>query len=231
MSSSQGCQRARPASLKAGGDGVVVDPVQLQREEKQVRGCRRQLLLHVAVELGALRIGGVARIDEAGIGGDAAKQILDRLIFGDGAGRARRRPGSQACRKPTLVAVLEGLAVGSAPVRGRRRRPANRCPDRGPRTSIPATARGPRPRSGSGAGGHGIGHDISMSRRPRGSRTIAVSGASFNPGKIDQEAWSANVVKQPFTFSPSMRRNGTGARRTVPRQGMQDERNHPDRRR
>ena len=57
----------------------VVDEVQFQREEQQMRAGVGHLLLDVAIELGALRVRRVAGIDEAGIGGDAADQFLQRL--------------------------------------------------------------------------------------------------------------------------------------------------------
>ena len=52
-------------------DERVVDAVELEREEQQMRGRRRQSLLHVAVEFGARRIDGIAGMDEPGIGARA----------------------------------------------------------------------------------------------------------------------------------------------------------------
>ena len=60
-------------------DQRIVDEVQFEREEKQMRAGVGHLLLDVAVELGALRVRRVAGIDQAGIGSDAADQFLQRL--------------------------------------------------------------------------------------------------------------------------------------------------------
>jgi len=90
----------------------LLDLVQFQREEQQMRARVRHLLLDVAVELGALRIAGIAGIDEAGIGHDAADQFLQRLVgmhHGAQASVARR-----PCRAsdPAFPGVLEGDGVG-----------------------------------------------------------------------------------------------------------------------
>ena len=58
----------------------IVDPVQLQREEQQVGGGIGDLFLRVAIKFCPHRIGGVAGIDEPGIGHDAAQQIFEVLI-------------------------------------------------------------------------------------------------------------------------------------------------------
>ena len=58
----------------------VVDAVELEREEQQMQRGRGDPLLHVAVELGAHRIGGVAGIDEARIGDEPAEQVVERLV-------------------------------------------------------------------------------------------------------------------------------------------------------
>ena len=57
-----------------------LDPVQLQFEEQQFGDRGVQLVLRVAVELGALRIGRVAGIDQTGIGADPAEQVAQALI-------------------------------------------------------------------------------------------------------------------------------------------------------
>ena len=58
----------------------VVEPVELEHEEQEMRGGRRDPLLHVAVEFRAHGIDGVAGMNESGIG--------------DRAGRADRRAAS-----------------------------------------------------------------------------------------------------------------------------------------
>jgi hypothetical protein len=91
----------------------LVDAVELELEEQQVRRGRGHALLHVAVELGARRIDGIALMDEHGIGAEPAHAIADRLIaphrFAERGTTLRRRgePGELA-----LVGLLEGQAVG-----------------------------------------------------------------------------------------------------------------------
>ncbi len=72
-----------------------------------------QLLLHVAIQLGALRIGRVARIDEAGIGHDAAHQLFQRLVFAQGqaqlavglAGGLGRQPCPSSASRTAIARV------------------------------------------------------------------------------------------------------------------------------
>jgi hypothetical protein len=99
-------ERLRP---HGGFEHPVVDPVELEREEEELARRRGQALLGVAVELRALRIGGVAGIDETGIGHDPAEQILDRLIAHHR--RAERRGGVVAPRHAVELAAI-GLGKG-----------------------------------------------------------------------------------------------------------------------
>ena len=64
----------------------IVDAVELEREEQQMQRGGGDALLHVAVEFGARRIGGVAGIDERGIGHEPAEQVLQRLVALDRLG-------------------------------------------------------------------------------------------------------------------------------------------------
>ena len=80
----------------------VVDAVEFEREEQEMRGGRGHALLHVAVKLGARRIDRVAGMDEPGIGTEPAHEIVDRLVaphrLGErGAGLRRCAPARRAC--------------------------------------------------------------------------------------------------------------------------------------
>lgn len=93
-------------------DRSVVDQVQFEREEQEMRAGIGHLLLDVAIELGALRIGGVAGIDQAGIGDDAADQFLQRLV---GDQRLAQLAGAAAPGlggERSLPAGLEGDRIG-----------------------------------------------------------------------------------------------------------------------
>ncbi len=92
-----------------GGINVrVVDAVELEREEQQVQGRRGDALLHVAIELGADRVGGVAGIDQRGIGDQPAKAVVDRFILPERLGECAARPlaGGHRGQSP-LVGLLE----------------------------------------------------------------------------------------------------------------------------
>ncbi len=98
----------------------VVEPVELEHEEQQMRRRGGDALLHVAVEFGARRIDRVAGMNEPGIGDEPAEQIVERLValhrLGErapGVGRVRQR-GELA-----LVGLLERDAVGVAASRSR----------------------------------------------------------------------------------------------------------------
>ena len=91
----------------------VVDAVELELEEQQVRRGRGHPLLHVAIKLGARRIDRIALMDEHRIGAEPPHAIADRLIaphrLGE-RGAALRRGGER--RELALVGLLEGQAVG-----------------------------------------------------------------------------------------------------------------------
>src|SRR5665647_3484663 len=91
----------------------IVDAVEFEREEQQVDRGRGDALLHVAIELGAHRIGAVAGIDQRGIGDQPAEPVLQRLVTLDhldqraSGALARGKP-----RQPALEILLEGQAFG-----------------------------------------------------------------------------------------------------------------------
>ena len=88
----------------------VLDPVQLQLEEQQVGAGGRQPVLHIAVELLAFGVGGLAGIDEAGKGDQAAEQFLQRLVVLHGLRQFRRVLARQRLQ-PALVGFLEGARI------------------------------------------------------------------------------------------------------------------------
>ena len=94
---------------------VVVDAVELEREEQQVQRGSGDAFLHVAVELGADRIGRIAGVEKRGIGDEPAEPVVDRLVLFDRFGQcasgalARRERGESP-----LEALLEGFAVAIA---------------------------------------------------------------------------------------------------------------------
>nr|WP_245499064.1 hypothetical protein [Mesorhizobium sp. M7A.F.Ca.AU.002.06.1.1] len=93
-------------------DRRIVDQVEFEREEQKVRAGVGHLLLDVAIELGALGIGGVSGINQSRIGDDAADQFLQRLVgdkrLAQPAGAAALGFGGQR----TLPAALETGRIG-----------------------------------------------------------------------------------------------------------------------
>src|ERR1700691_771596 len=65
-------------------DDFVVQPIEVEMKEQKMRRGGGDLLLRVAEELGARRMGGVAVIDEPGVGGDSPEQAFDRLVARNG---------------------------------------------------------------------------------------------------------------------------------------------------
>ena len=93
----------------------VIEPVQVEREEQEVQRGRGDAFLHVAVELGDGGIGGVAGIEQPGIGDQSAEHVLDRLVAAHRlAERAARIGACGDVGEPALVGLLELEAFGLA---------------------------------------------------------------------------------------------------------------------
>ena len=91
----------------------IIDAVEFEREEQQMRRSSRQPLLHVAVEFGDGRVDRIAGMHEAGVRAEPAHEIIERLIaahdFGKrGAGRVRPRQIGELA----LIGILERDAFG-----------------------------------------------------------------------------------------------------------------------
>ncbi len=98
----------------------IIDPIELEREEQEVQRRGGDPLLHVAVELGAHRIGGVPGMHEAGIGDEPAEQIVQRLVAFDSFGeRAAGIHPDRERRQPALVVLLETRCIPPRRVRDR----------------------------------------------------------------------------------------------------------------
>ena len=95
----------------------VVEPVEIEREEQQMQRGRGDALLHVAIELGDGRIGGVAGVEQTGIGDQPAEHVLDRLVAPH---RLAERAAGVGARgdigEPALVGLLELDALGLAAI-------------------------------------------------------------------------------------------------------------------
>src|SRR6476620_2797396 len=61
-------------------DHIIVNAVELKREEQEMRRGSRQPLHHVAVELGDRGSDAVAGMDQAGVRAEPAGEIVDRFI-------------------------------------------------------------------------------------------------------------------------------------------------------
>ena len=179
--------------LHRGVEHRIVDAVELEGEEQELARGRGQALLRVAVELGPLRIGGVAGIDEAGIGHDPAEEILDRLVAQDGG--AERMRGVLASGEPVeraAVGLGEGLALGLGPGEVAARNPGCPWPGRGRRDPIRARPRARRAWSRSASAGSGARKSgsrlggIRMEVPARAGRDIGGNARSINPREFDR---------------------------------------------
>ncbi len=68
---------------------LVVEPVELKREEQELRGDGGDLLLDVAEEFLPLGVSGVGGVEQARIGDDATHQIVESLELAHGLGKPR----------------------------------------------------------------------------------------------------------------------------------------------
>ena len=87
----------------------VVDAVELEREEQEMQRRGGEALLHVAIELGAGRIGRIAGVDQRRIGADAAEPVVERFEARN-RNHERRALPRRHVGKHALVGLLEGDA-------------------------------------------------------------------------------------------------------------------------
>ena len=123
----EGAQVAQPRAvlgefrrLHLLGEVGILDPLQLQSEEQQLRADVGQALGDVLREAAALGIGHVAGVVEGGIGADAAHQVAHCLIAGDGGAQ---RLAVEAAHLALVVAGEGRRLLGRAPEVGREVRP------------------------------------------------------------------------------------------------------------
>ena len=91
---------------------AVVEPVEFKLEKQQVGRSRRDFFLGIAVKFGMRRIGGIAGIDQPGIGHDAPEQIVERLIALDGLRKGFcSMPACSDCGNPAAKIRREILAA------------------------------------------------------------------------------------------------------------------------
>ena len=131
----QVAQPGRPAGQRRIGElGIqhgVVDPVQLQREEQQVRTDGRDPLAGGLVELGRGGVGAVGAEQQLSVGHDPAQHLLDLLVLGERrrelrAAEVGEPAGIGGAERPSvgvslleaggnLVAVRSGVEIGKVP--------------------------------------------------------------------------------------------------------------------
>ena len=109
-----------PAGERTGGRRLfqkfVLDAVQLEREEQKIRRGVGDLLLRVAIKLHPRRIAGIGRIEQAGVGDDAAEQIVEVFVSPNGFGQSRARVGPlREIGELAPIGVREGFALGERP--------------------------------------------------------------------------------------------------------------------
>ncbi len=91
----------------------IIETVEFEREEQQVRRDRGDAFLHVTVELAVYWVGIVGRIEQPRIGHDTPKFVLQRLVLMHRLGHpvaafGRRSKGGE------LAAPLIGKGTGSS---------------------------------------------------------------------------------------------------------------------
>ena len=88
----------------------IVEAVQLERKEQELRGDGGDLLLNVAEEFLPLGVGGIGGIEQARIGHDAAHDVVERLELTHGL-RQPRPPFAAIEELGELagIAVLHGI--------------------------------------------------------------------------------------------------------------------------
>src|SRR6478752_2863971 len=97
--------------LHGGFELGVVDTVELEHEEQEMRGRSRDALLHVGVELRAGGIDRVARMHETGKRNEPSEKIVERLVALYSFHQPRTRRGFIGeRRKLALVRLFEGNA-------------------------------------------------------------------------------------------------------------------------
>ena len=190
-------------------DHRVVDPVEFQPEEQEFARGRGEPLLRVAIELRALRIGGVAGIDEARVGHQAAEQILDRLVAPHRLGELRDASGPAPVRRACRDRRPRSPCTRPRRWRDRRGRLRCRCRDRGGTGPIRAA-----PEVGPAARGQrrlADGRQVDGSRGPacpygfRGSE-----GSAYWPLRVADQPAGWPAVKIRFTLPrPASRRSTT----------------------
>ena len=84
----------------------VLDAIEFEREEQQMRRRRRHALLNIAVEFRPRRIDGIAGVDETRIGTEPAHQIIDRFVTPH---RGSKRLTTFSRRRQACELALEGF--------------------------------------------------------------------------------------------------------------------------
>ena len=97
------------AVLHRGLELGVIEAIEFESEKQEVRRGGGDALLHVGVEFAARGIGGVASVDQPGIGREPPKKVIERLIALYCLGQPRCRSVGQRCELAFII-VLEGEA-------------------------------------------------------------------------------------------------------------------------
>jgi hypothetical protein len=97
--------------LHRGFELCVIDTIELEHEEQEMRGRSRDALLHVGIEFCSRGIDGIAGMDETGIRNQPAEKIVEGLIALYSVRERRARRGSVGePRKLALICLFESNA-------------------------------------------------------------------------------------------------------------------------
>src|SRR5207247_4797270 len=95
------------AGLHRGLELGVIEAIEFESEKQEVRRGGGDALLHVGVEFAARGIGGVASVDQPGIGREPPKKVIERLIapYCLGQPRSTLRSIGQRCELAFIITL------------------------------------------------------------------------------------------------------------------------------
>ena len=99
-------------------ESVVVEAIEFELKEQQLRRGDGDLLLHVAIKFRMRRIGRIGAVEQAGIGHQSSQKILQRLVTGDRLAERRRAIGAGGeSRQSSAIGFGKGGDIARNPLK------------------------------------------------------------------------------------------------------------------